>query len=180
MKNNLILATALSAFILGACGVNNKDVNDTALNNPGAGVTEPTRVNNPVNNQNNTGNNVNNVNNNTQNNSSKMRVPDRVADKIVSMPEVDHANVIVTDNNAYVAARLVDGKELTKDIERKISDQVKAVDRDIDDVYISVNPDFYDRMTNYSNDIRNGQPIEGLYDEFTKTVQRIFPTHINK
>jgi YhcN/YlaJ family sporulation lipoprotein len=71
---------------------------------------------------------------------------------------------------------LSDGNgDLTKDVEGKISDQDKAVDQDIDNVYVSVNPDFYDRMTGYTEDIRAGQPIEGFFDEFTETVRRIFP-----
>jgi YhcN/YlaJ family sporulation lipoprotein len=110
-----------------------------------------------------------------------MRVADKAADKIVSLKEVDSANVIVTDDNAYVAARLVNNNDkLTRDIEGKIADKVKSVDHSINDVYVSVNPDFYDRMTTYSNDIRNGYPVEGFFDEFTDTVRRVFPTHINR
>lgn len=195
MKKKAILAIALSATVISACGVNNRD---NTLHN--RGVNEPTRVTNPANNNtlfDNTGNrfnndryrnNATNFNNNnhtvtednTRNTSSRMRVADRAVRKIVSLPEVTDANVIVTDNNAYVAARLNDNRDLSRDIERKIADQVKAADRDINDVYVSVNPDFYDRMTNYSNDIRSGRPITGFFDEFTETVRRIFPTHINR
>ncbi|QED47871.1 YhcN/YlaJ family sporulation lipoprotein [Cytobacillus dafuensis] len=191
MKTKALLATALTTLMLSACGVNNNDnaknnVNDTALNN--RDVTNPTRVNNPltndddyINNNGRTGNGLTPVGNNDGNQPSKMRVADRAVDKIVALPEVDRASVVVTDDNAYVAARLVDNnKGLSSDVERKIADQVKAADKSINDVYVSVNPDFYDRMTNYANDIRNGKPIEGLYDEFTNTVQRVFPTHYNK
>jgi len=203
-KSNAILGIALSTILVSACGVNNNGVNDTAYRN--RNVNEPTRVSNPGNYNNATygydyyGNRTTNrpifdgmndrngnrnivgrdVNYTTRNNTSKMRVADRVADKIASMPEVDRANVIVTDNNAYVGARLANGKNLSRNLERKIADQVKAVDTGINDVYISANPDFYDRMTNYSNDIRNGKPVEGFFDEFTNTVRRVFPTHINK
>lgn len=193
-----MLAIALSATIVSACGVNNNN-DDTAFRN--RGVNEPTRVNNPTNNDtlfDNNGNrlnvtdryrnndtNLNNrdqtmIGNNARNDSSRMRVADRAAKKIVSLPEVEDANVIVTDDNAYVAARLNDNRSLSRDIERKIADQVKAADRDINNVYVSVNPDFYDRMTDYSNDIRSGRPIAGFFDEFTETVRRIFPTRINK
>ncbi|MBS4189619.1 YhcN/YlaJ family sporulation lipoprotein [Bacillus sp. FJAT-49705] len=191
MKSKALLATALTTLVLSACGVNNNDnaknnVNDTAVRNPN--VTDPTRVNNPLTNDNDfidnngrTDNGVTPVRNNDVNQTSKMDVADSAADKIVSLPEVDQASVIVTDNNAYVAARLEDNnKGLSSDVERKIADQVKAADKSINDVYVSVNPDFYDRMTNYANDIRNGKPVEGFYDEFTNTVQRVFPTHYNK
>ncbi|MEH7346852.1 YhcN/YlaJ family sporulation lipoprotein [Bacillus sp. JJ1532] len=187
MKVKAIIASLFTMSILAGCGVNNdNNVNETAMRNR----DNLTRVNNPGTNDFNVfdnrdmrNTNITPVRNNKNalNNSSKMRVADRAADKIVSMPEVDHANVIVTDNNAYVAARLVNKQNgLSRDIERKISDQVKSVDRSINDVYVSVNPDFYDRMNNYSNDIRNGQPVEGLFDEFSTTVRRVFPTHFNK
>ena len=112
------------------------------------------------------------------NNQNRMTVADKAAEKIVSMREVDQANVIVTDNNAYVAAKLANhnGNRLEKDIENKISDVVKSTDQNIDNVYVSVNPDFYERTTSYANDIRNGRPIAGFFDEFNTLVRRIFPT----
>ncbi|MFO1443773.1 YhcN/YlaJ family sporulation lipoprotein [Bacillus sp. Bva_UNVM-123] len=210
MRSKTFLSIGLAAVLLSACGVNNdgNGVKNTAYRN--RDMNEPTRVNYPgnynnagyyngagnryngirdvnndtINGRMNDGvrntNIGNNLSNNTHNATSRMRVADRAADKIASMPEVDSANVIVTDNNAYVGARLANGKNLSRNLERKIADQVKSADRDINDVYISVNPDFYDRVTNYSNDIRNGKPIEGFFDEFTNTIKRVFPTHINK
>ena len=116
--------------------------------------------------------------NNRNNNQNRMTVADKAAEKIVSMREVDQANVIVTDNNAYVAAKLANhnGNRLEKDTENKISDVVKSTDQNIDNVYVSVNPDFYERTTSYANDIRNGRPIAGFFDEFNTLVRRIFPT----
>ena len=128
--------------------------------------------------RNNNGNNIANRNNNRDNNQNRMDVADKAAEKIVSMREVDQANVIVTDNNAYVAAKLANhnGNRLEKDVENKISDVVKSTDQNIDNVYVSVNPDFYERTTSYANDIRNGRPIAGFFDEFNTLVRRIFPT----
>ncbi len=175
---------ALAAIFLTACGANNNG-NDTALGN--RDVTDPVRVNDG--NRFNDTNDLNDrdpllrVRNDTQNennDSPRMRVADKAADRIASMPEVEDVNVIVTDDNAYVAAQLGEGVELTRIVEKKISDQVKAVDQDINDVYISANPDFYDRMTSYTNDIRNGEPIEGLFEEFTESVRRMFPSNVNK
>ena len=137
-----------------------------------------------TNRNNNDGINVNNRNNNRMNvnnrndNQNRIAVADKAAEKIVSMREVDQANVIVTDNNAYVAAKLANhnGNRLEKDIENKISDVVKSTDQNIDNVYVSVNPDFYERTTSYANDIRNGRPIAGFFDEFNTLVRRVFPT----
>lgn len=182
-RYKLFMSAALMAVFLTACGANN-DGKDTALGN--RDVTDPVQVNDG-----NRYNNTNNLNdrdpllrvrNNTQNdnnNSPKMRVADKAADRIATMPEVNDVNVIVTDDNAYVAAQLSEGVELTHKVERKIADQVKAVDQNIDDVYVSANPDFYDRMTSYTNDIRNGEPIEGLFEEFTESIRRMFPSNVN-
>lgn len=65
--------------------------------------------------------------------------------------------------------------ELTSDIKDKIAHAVKSVDENIDNVYISVNPDFYDRMNTYSRDIRNGRPVSGFMDEFSDIIRRVFP-----
>ena len=195
-KNITILAITLSTLIVSACGVNNNAADDTAYRNrdmnaptrvgyPGTDYnyygnrTPVTPINNRLNDDYNPNGNGRNVNM-TDNQTTKMRVADEVADRLVSMREIDSANVIVTDNNAYIGARLSNGTKLTQNLEKKISNEVTSIDRDIDNVYVSVNPDFYDRMTNYANDIRNGNPVEGLWDEFSQTVRRVFPNNVNK
>jgi len=200
LKTKMMLTAGLSMLLMAGCGANDNGRNNVGLGNND--VTAPTRVNNPGY-QNDTFNNttydyygnrmdrptrigntarmgngtqVRNINNETP----KMRVADRAADKIASMNEIDHANVIVTDNNAYVAARLRNNATFDRNLERKIADQVKSVDQDIDNVYVSVNPDFYDRMNGYTNDIRGGHPVNGFFDEFSQTVRRIFPDNATR
>ena len=119
-------------------------------------------------------NNRNNVGNN---NPTNTRLADKAVDKVINLSEVDDAVIIVNDNNAYVAAKLnrSSRNELTSDIKDKIAHAVKSVDENIDNVYISVNPDFYDRMNTYSRDIRNGRPVSGFMDEFSDIIRRVFP-----
>ncbi|WP_066255744.1 YhcN/YlaJ family sporulation lipoprotein [Neobacillus drentensis] len=158
MKKSLILiAILLFSLDLTGCARNNVNKND--LVNRDQNVTR---------------NNINNVRNN---NDSRMRVADDVAKKVTDLKEVDTANVIVTKNNAYVAVKLspTSQNEDTNSIENKISQRVKSTDRDIDNVYVSENPDFYDRMNTYASDIRNGRPISGFFNEFTETIRRVFP-----
>lgn len=93
--------------------------------------------------------------------------------------EIERAYVLTTDNNAYVAVvrgvRNGNNNEVNDNLKAKISDIVKSVDRDIDNVYVSANPDFF-RMTNdYTSDIRNGEPVEGFFREFGQMIDRIFP-----
>ncbi|KMJ59560.1 hypothetical protein AB685_01385 [Bacillus sp. LL01] len=111
-------------------------------------------------------------------NEPRLAVADEASKRITDLNEVKSSNVLVTNRNAYVAAVLEGqkNKELTKELEDKIANQVRQSDPNIRNVYVSVNPEFVDRMEGYSNDIRDGRPIAGIFDEFTEVVQRIFPT----
>jgi YhcN/YlaJ family sporulation lipoprotein len=194
MKNSLfIIATLISGLYLTGCA--NKDM-DNEVSTRQRNTTEITRVN--FNNPNQVGpaissadtsdpeldrnrnyNRITNVRNDTNvdNNHSKTRLAERATDKVTNLAEVDAATVIVNDNNAYVAAKLdrSSPNELTSDIKDKIARAIKSVDEDIDNVYISVNPDFYNRMNAYSRDIRNGRPVSGFMDEFSDIIRRVFP-----
>jgi spore cortex protein len=127
----------------------------------------------------NNANNIQNVanRNNNNNNDTRMQVADEAQDKIENLSEVRHANVIVTNRNAYVAVILDDDSkgEVRKDVENKISDQVKSTDDNIRNVFVSSNPDFVDRMGDYGDKVQSGKPIRGLFEEFNEMVQRIFP-----
>ncbi|MFC3781444.1 YhcN/YlaJ family sporulation lipoprotein [Bacillus chungangensis] len=108
----------------------------------------------------------------------KIDVAENAADLVTKLPEVDTANVLVTDRNAYVAARLNDRSrddEISPDVESKIAKQVRKADKNIDNVYVSVNPDFYDRVQDYTEDVQRGNPVTGFADEFSELVQRVFP-----
>ena len=116
-------------------------------------------------------------NNNVDNNQTRLKVADEAANRIAKLDEVDSANVIVTNRNAYVAVVLQDRSkgEVTDRLEKKIADQVRATDPDIQDVFVSSNPDFVERMRDYGNRINEGAPVKGLFEEFTETVRRVFP-----
>ncbi|MGR6338194.1 YhcN/YlaJ family sporulation lipoprotein [Priestia megaterium] len=116
-------------------------------------------------------------NDNVDNNQTQLKVADEAADRVTKLDEVDSANVIVTNRNAYVAVVLQDRTkgEVTDRLEKKIADQVRATDSDIQDVFVSSNPDFVERMRDYGNKINEGKPVKGLFEEFTETVRRVFP-----
>ena len=116
-------------------------------------------------------------NDNVDNNQTQLKVADEAANRIAKLDEVDSANVIVTNRNAYVAVVLQDRTkgEVTDRLEKKIADQVRATDSDIQDVFVSSNPDFVERMRDYGNKINEGKPVKGLFEEFTETVRRVFP-----
>lgn len=117
--------------------------------------------------------------NNNDNNNTRMEVADRAADRIArDMKEVDQAYVLATDDNAYVATVLEDGNDnnqLTDALKRRIAQKVKETDPDINNVYVSANPDFVDLSNDYVNDVQAGEPVEGFFEEFNEMAQRIFP-----
>ena len=127
---------------------------------------------------------------------SRLEVAEDAADRVAELDEVDSATVIVTDNNAYAAVVLGDDKtandnadtntnttdtttkedeDLSADLEDKIAEKVREADKDIKNVYVSLNPDFVERMTGYRTKINEGEPVEGFFEEFTESVRRVFP-----
>lgn len=120
-------------------------------------------------------NDVNNNNTMNNNGESKVEVADDAADKIAALDEVDSANVLVTNNNAYVGVVLNEGIKENDELKNKIADEVRSVHSEFDNVYVSFNPDVANRFTEYGNQIRSGEPVEGFFDEFMTSINRMFP-----
>lgn len=176
-----ILATSMAVMltsVLGACGMNDNDQDlgrETRDN-----LTEVNYDNRADRNMDNLNNNMDMGMDNDQNDeNARMDVADEAAKKVEDMKQVEDATVIITDNNAYVAAQLEGGEsaKLTKETEKKIGDVVRNTDPDINDVFVSTNPDFMDRMQGYADEINKGNPVTGFIEEFNETVRRIFPTN---
>ncbi|MDY0406280.1 YhcN/YlaJ family sporulation lipoprotein [Virgibacillus sp. 179-BFC.A HS] len=85
-------------------------------------------------------------------------------------------NTATNNNNKNGLGNAADtGHELTNDVKKKIKDIVQDVDADIDNVYVSTNPDFYNLANNYVTDTNNGKPVRGMFDQLGNMIQRIFP-----
>ncbi|KAI7260782.1 hypothetical protein KC345_g9978 [Hortaea werneckii] len=65
---------------------------------------------------------------------------------------------------------------VTKDMKDKIAAVVKKADPNIENVYVSANPDFVERANYYADEFRAGHPLKGFANEFRTMVERIFPT----
>jgi spore cortex protein len=102
---------------------------------------------------------------------------EEAANHVADLKEVDKAYVITTARNAYVAVTLANGEKgnISKNLEEKIAGQVRKADAGLDNVYVSANPDFVDRMKGYGDKFQNGKPIKGLGEELSTTFQRVFP-----
>ncbi|TQR16594.1 YhcN/YlaJ family sporulation lipoprotein [Psychrobacillus vulpis] len=160
--------TLLLISSLMGCGMNknanDNDKNDTANNTTDTTVNEGTTNDQTTTNENATGTSE-----------QKLELADDVADKITEMDEVESANVIVTNNNAYVGVMLKEGVDGNEELENKIADQARATNADFNNVYVSTNPDFAEQFTEYGEKIRANEPVEGFFEEFTDTIERVFP-----
>ncbi len=65
---------------------------------------------------------------------------------------------------------------ITEELKSDIAQKVKSVQPNVENVYVSANPDFVGRMRGYGERFQNGQPIQGMIIEFNTLVQRLFPT----
>jgi len=220
----------LASTLLGLTGCANN--NDNAAKNNANNLGTNNVRNNAIN-----GVNVRNVSN------QNLRVSARAIRNVESLNAVDQANVIIRNNDAYVAVRLEGTQNGTRarggttgtgpnmnatygngynsgttgtngnanlnattgnrnnanitgttgtrtnarinrandlnargnnTLDQKIINQVRAADRSIDNVYISYDTDTFGQMTNYSNDIRTGTNRDGLWNDFTNSVNRMF------
>ncbi|MEK3934819.1 YhcN/YlaJ family sporulation lipoprotein [Sporosarcina sp. FSL W7-1349] len=170
LQVTILLLVALSLI---ACG--NKNNNNNASNDQAANTTQNQEDNGVGTGEHAQGDSANT--NDGHDNQSRLEVADEAADRVADLEEVDNATVLVTDRNAYVAAVLTNQSEaeLTSDLENRIASAVRDADQDIENVYVSVNPDFVERMNEYGTKIDEGQPVEGLFEEFTEAVRRVFP-----
>lgn len=175
MNYKVIVSSAMMALVITGCATNDKE---GASENLGLNRTHQDNVDNPMN-VSDTRQNVNDNNDNDNGNGiNDMRVSKDISDQVEAMKEVSNASVIVTENNAYVGAVLKDGrdKDITNDLKERIADKVREADPSVDQVYVSANPDFVQRMEGYANDIKNGKPVAGFAEEFRELVTRIFPS----
>lgn len=187
-KIRLLMMAALVASALAACGMNKDTTNnaddDRAAENE---VTKDNGMNEDNDQNDDNGDNTNGVNNGVDHNGeSRLDVAEDAADKVAELDEVDNATVILTDNNAYVAVEMSNTAdanddnadredELSKDLEDKIADKVRDVKTDVNNVYVSLNPDFVEQMRDYRTRIDEGESIEGFFDEFGEAMRNVFP-----
>jgi len=69
------------------------------------------------------------------------------------------------------------GQEVSSQLKQKIASKVKSINSKIENVYVSADPDFVDRMNGYIQNLQQGRPVRGFIDEFNTMVERIFPTN---
>lgn len=79
------------------------------------------------------------------------------------------------DMDQNVQNRNSRGDEISEDVKKRISDIVKDTDKNIDNVYVSTSPDFFDLTNDFADDVENGHPVEGFFDQIGNMIERVFP-----
>lgn len=176
MKIKIIAFSLLAASSLVACQAE-QEANDNGANYEGVQNTKFERKaddmyegNSQVNKYDNDRGMVHNTN---------YHVAKVAAEKIEqNVKGVEEVYVLKTRDNAYVAAVLDNNgtsDEISNEMEEEITKAVKSVDQDINNVYVSTNPDFVDLTNNYVTDVKSGDPVNGFFQEFGQMVDRVFP-----
>lgn len=110
-------------------------------------------------------------------NGSLMREAQNIADSLAGKHNIRRATVFITNSNAYVAVDIpnLSQGQVTDQIKTDVANEVRRIDPSIQQVYVSADADVFTRFQGYSNDIRAGRPIQGIYDRFSELTRRIFP-----
>ncbi|BCJ85937.1 YhcN/YlaJ family sporulation lipoprotein [Effusibacillus dendaii] len=173
-KMLLIPLTAVLLVTLSACAAG-KSGPRTQTRTPAPAPITDYNANNP---------NAGNVQNPARGNTTAQNAPDgkfreaqNIANALVGRHNIQRASVFVTDQTAYVAVDIpntVQG-QLTDQIKNSVANEVRRVDPSVQQVYVSADPAVMQQFQGFSNDIRNGQPIQGLYTRFTEVIRRMMP-----
>lgn len=64
---------------------------------------------------------------------------------------------------------------VTDEVKREIAKIVQDVDSEIDNVYVTTSPDFFNLTDEYIRDFEDGRPIQGMFDQIGNMIERVFP-----
>lgn len=59
-------------------------------------------------------------------------------------------------------------------LQQSIANQVRSVNRNIDNVYVSFDPNIYNHMTSYARYLQNGRNRDQVLTDFSDTIERFF------
>lgn len=103
---------------------------------------------------------------------------EKIADSIVDLPGVDDATVVITGNTALVGVDIEDeleGKVVT-DLKKQIVTRVKQIDKNIENVTVTADPDLFERIDDIAQEINRGRGMNEFTDEVKEIIRRITPS----
>ncbi|MBF8982459.1 YhcN/YlaJ family sporulation lipoprotein [Lutibacter sp. B2] len=183
----MFLICMLMLFVVGGCKAAQKPIgyqnrtgtgngNGTIPNNYGPNnqnrigeepITKPYGINEPL-------------PNNQNLRMDKKLLPDtnqesKIENSIITLKEVDAANVLLGENNAYVAVKLNEnlGTAQQQTVRDRIVQKVKDMDGKIKNVSVSMDENVMTKVKGYQNEIKGGQTI----DRFMNDIKSLFRTN---
>lgn len=82
----------------------------------------------------------------------------------------------INENNGNNTNGTAQYSPVSNAFERKVANAVRRKDSRIHQVYVSANPDFYDRVKTFAEDIRGNNNNDGLFDRFNDIIDDFFGT----
>lgn len=96
------------------------------------------------------------------------------ADMATSVQGVDSAVAVVITNMVLVGIRIESNMaEDEENIKEEVARRIRADEPNIATVYVSADPDIFQRLQEISQGIRRGEPITSFFDQLTEVVERM-------
>ncbi|WP_050632343.1 YhcN/YlaJ family sporulation lipoprotein [Bacillus andreraoultii] len=92
--------------------------------------------------------------------------------KIIDLKEVVDADVIITNNQAFVSVVLANQQYLSSNLKENIRNQIRSIHTDIDHIYISSNPHFVQELNEFSIRIHRGD--KNIANDFHNMINDYF------
>ncbi|WP_166238748.1 YhcN/YlaJ family sporulation lipoprotein [Paenibacillus turpanensis] len=109
-------------------------------------------------------------------NQSEVIVSDRSSARIVQLPGVKRANVIVINGDAYAAVSLIGGgNAVPSKLEQQIDQEIRALETSVKNVYVTTNPRFSQMTRDYIRFIDGGKPVDGFVHRIRDMASSLFP-----
>ncbi|RKD34288.1 YhcN/YlaJ family sporulation lipoprotein [Thermohalobacter berrensis] len=103
---------------------------------------------------------------------------ENIADSLVDIPGIDDATVVISENTALVGVQYVNGRNngFTATMNERVEDTVRRVDRRINNVVVTADPNLFEQIDDIATGINRGRPMTGFTQEIQDILRRIQPT----
>jgi YhcN/YlaJ family sporulation lipoprotein len=98
-----------------------------------------------------------------------------IAYELESLPHVKGASVLVVGRDAFVGVKSPPEYELTNDVKSTIRSKIAYIDRTIDRVYITNEPQAALYLSGYTDALEQGRPLDSYERQFKSVVAKTWP-----